>query len=153
MMTIRSINEPDGPGRTTMLTPNSINEPETVDPPVISSITPDNCTVGQPDFMLVVDGSGFYPASVIVFAGHDEPTTLHEDGTLTTGVKPSLWLNPVTVQCQVRNGPLISNAVDFVFSPEDNPQSAFSTDPDELDDEIDQAVEDGDVTVPRRRKR
>jgi hypothetical protein len=53
---------------------------------------------------------------VIFFAGHDEPTTLNEDGTLSTGVKPSLWGAPVVVTCYVRNGTLASNGLIFTFA-------------------------------------
>ena len=88
---------------------------EPPDPPVITAITPETCVMGDPDFMLYVSGTGFYAASVIFFAGYDEPTTLNEDGTLSAGVYPSRWYSPVTVQCQVRNGEVLSNAVDFTF--------------------------------------
>jgi hypothetical protein len=131
-MGIKSINEPDEAGRLSMVTPVSINEPP--DPailnPVIAALTPDSCTIGQPDFTLFVSGTGFSSQSVIHFAGHDEPTTLNADGTLSTGVKPSLWLNPVVVQCQVRNGPVMSNAVDFTFAPEDTPAELSRDDDD-----------------------
>src|SRR5262252_9473966 len=104
--TFKSINEPDDIAHRTIHP--SINEPPEVSdlkPPVIDAIEPPSCAVGDPDFTLVVHGSGFYPkVSVIHFAGHDEPTTFNEDGTLSTGVKPSLWTDPVTVQCSVRNG-------------------------------------------------
>ena len=114
-MGIKSINEPDGPGHTAMLTPNSLNEPVTVDDPVITALEPDSCTIADADFTLHISGTGFYPFSVIFFAGHDEPTTLNEDGTLSTVVKPSLWAEPAMVECQVRNGDLYSNAAVFTF--------------------------------------
>jgi hypothetical protein len=124
-MSIKSINEPDGPGRTTMLTPLSINEPPTGDDlppasaaPVLEALDPSSCAVGDPDFTLFVHGKGLYPGSVIHFAGHDEPTTFHADTrTVSTGVKPSLWQSPVVVQCAVKNGDLMSNALDFTFGP------------------------------------
>jgi hypothetical protein len=162
-MGIISINEPLGPGRTTMLTPQSINEPvdlEMPDPPVITALVPDSCAIGDPDFTLDVEGTGFYPQSVIHFAGHDEPTT-YNDGTLSTGVKPSLWTSPVVVQCQVRNGETMSNAVDFTFS--DITATAEGADPDELEEQIDEAAEEGDFkpthrgrpskTLPKNRKK
>jgi hypothetical protein len=155
-MGIESINEP-GQGRTTMLTPASINEPPTLEEPVISAIAPDQCTIGQPDFTLFISGEGFSALSVIFFAGHDEPTTLNEDGTLSTGIKPSLWQSPVVVQCQVRNGDKLSNAVDFTFAAEGAPEAEIvdTDDPDELEDEIEQAKEEGDFkpTHPHRRKK
>jgi hypothetical protein len=104
----------------------SINEPQTVSlplpqgvevpKPVISSLNPDSCAVGDPDFPLVVSGENFFGDSVIHFAGHDEPTTFDADAkTLSTGIKPSLWADPVTVQVMVKNGPELSAPVDFTF--------------------------------------
>jgi hypothetical protein len=135
-MGIDSINEPGQ--RTTMLTPVSINEPVSFETPVVSALSPDQCVVGDPDFTLVVSGSGFFAGSVINFAGHDEPTTFNEDGTLSTGVKPSLWQDPV-----------------FTFAGSTETRGALGADPDELEDEIDEAEDDGDFrsTHPRRRKR
>jgi hypothetical protein len=103
----------------------SINEPQTVSlplppnvtvpKPVISGYEPYDCTIGDPDFTLYISGENFFADSVIHFAGHDEPTTLNEDGRLSTGVKPSLWAEPVTVQVQIKNGPEISAPVEFEF--------------------------------------
>jgi hypothetical protein len=115
---LTSVNEPLDPGRTAR-TPVSINEPPHVtmpEKPEITGYDPYECAIGDPDFTLVVSGTGFYPQSIIHFAGHDEPTTLTEDGTLTTGVKPSLWLAPATVQLSIFNGPIESNIVEFVFN-------------------------------------
>jgi hypothetical protein len=106
----------------------SINEPQTVSlplpqgvevpKPVISSLNPDSCAIGDPDFPLVVSGENFFGDSVIHFAGHDEPTTFDADAkTLSTGIKPSLWADPVTVQVMVKNGPEISDPVNFEFLP------------------------------------
>jgi hypothetical protein len=106
----------------------SINEPQTVSLPVpenvevpkpaITGIEPASCMVGDPDFQLVVSGTNFFGDSVIHFAGHDEPTTFDTTAkTLSTGVKPSLWAEPVTVQVQIRNGPEMSAPVDFEFLP------------------------------------
>ena len=105
----------------------SINEPQTVSLPVppdvevpvpsITSIEPTDCMLGDPDFTLYVSGENFFADSVIHFADHDEPTTLEADGTLSTGIKPSLWMDPVTVQVQIKNGPAISDPADFEFKP------------------------------------
>jgi hypothetical protein len=105
----------------------SINEPQTVSlplpqgvevpKPVISSLNPDSCMIGDPDFPLVISGDNFFGDSVIHFAGHDEPTTFDADAkTLSTGIKPSLWADPVTVQVMVKNGPELSAPVDFEFA-------------------------------------
>jgi hypothetical protein len=105
----------------------SLNEPQTVSLPVpenvvvpvpsISSILPNECAIGDDDFTLDVSGENFFPDSVIWFAGHAEPTTYNEEEkTLSTGVKPSLWTEPAVVKCQVKNGPEVSNEVDFTFT-------------------------------------
>jgi hypothetical protein len=82
--------------------------------PTVTALTPDSAESGGADFELVVEGTGFTNQSVIIFGVNDEPTTLREDGTLTTGVKPSLFA-PAVVPVSVRNGPAHSNAVDFTF--------------------------------------
>jgi hypothetical protein len=104
--------------------PTSINEPQTpafeevsgAVAPVLTALTPDYCAIGDADFQLHVTGEGFSADSVIFFAGHDEPTTLNEDGTVSTGVKPSLWGAPAVVQVYVRNGTKHSNALEFTFA-------------------------------------
>jgi hypothetical protein len=105
----------------------SINEPQTVSlplpqgvvvpKPVITGYDPYDCMIGDPDFTFYVTGENFFADSVIHFAGHDEPTTLEEDGRLSTGVKPSLWAEPATVQVQIKNGPEMSDPVNFEFLP------------------------------------
>jgi hypothetical protein len=120
-MGIKSINEPDGPGRTTMLTPMSINEPLVIPQggmptPVIDSLSPATAVCGDADFTLYVTGSEFYNFSVIYFAGQDEPTTLNADGTLSTVVRSVLWPNPDTVQVQISNGAQLSNEMPFEFT-------------------------------------
>jgi hypothetical protein len=104
--------------------PTSINEPGTPAfeevagqvPPTITALEPDSCAIGDPDFTLHVTGEGLSANSTIFFAGNDEPTTYNEDGTVSTGVKPSLWGAPAVVQCYVRNGTLHSNPLDFTFA-------------------------------------
>jgi hypothetical protein len=152
-MGIVSINEPTS-SRTWMAFPNSINEPAVLpDMPVITSLEPATCAIGDPDFTLDVVGTGFSAESVIHFAGHDEPTVFNEPDTVSTGVKPSLWLEPVTVQCSVRNGPVESDPVDFVFRDaaglfaaidQRHPPLAAAADPDELEEEIEEAEDEGD---------
>jgi hypothetical protein len=106
----------------------SINEPQTVSLPLPEGVTvpkpsitgydPYECMIGDPDFTLTVTGENFFADSVIHFAGHDEPTTFDTEAkTLSTGIKPSLWTEPVTVQVQVKNGPEISDPVEFAFLP------------------------------------
>jgi hypothetical protein len=116
----KSINEPEDvslPQRNV----ESINEPPPppdVDDdvrPMLDYLEPGSCVIGDADFTLFVHGTNFFPGSVIHFAGHDEPSTLNVDGTLSTGVKPSLWASPVVVEVKVRNGSLTSVPLPFEF--------------------------------------
>ena len=170
MSSIGSINEPEG-SRKTSLTPQSPNEPATLpewatEAPIVTSLEPTECTLGDADFTIAVSGTGFYEQSTIVFAGQDEPTTLESDGTLTTGVNMAVWHGPDTVQVGVRNGPIESNTMPFTFkaAPEaDTAVAEEGVDPDELEDELEQAQEEGDfrplhrgrptTTLPKNRKR
>jgi hypothetical protein len=157
MSGLPSINEPET-SRKIVLTPQSLNEPATLpewatEAPVVTAIEPTECTIGDADFTVYLTGTGFYEQSVIVFAGQDEPTTLESDGTLSTGVNMAMWQGPDTVQVSVRNGPIQSNEVDFTFL-EAAPE-ATGADPDELEDEIEQARDEGDFRPthgPRRRR-
>ena len=176
MSSIGSINEPEG-SRKTSLTPQSVNEPATLpewatEAPVVTSLEPTECTLGDPDFRIYVSGTGFYEQSTLVFAGQDEPTTF-EDGKLSTGVNMAVWQGPDTVQVGVRNGPIESNTMPFTFNAAEAPEAegqwrttsvstatppghdadADYSDPDVLEDELEQAREDGDFTPARGKRR
>jgi hypothetical protein len=100
----------------------SINEPPPADAvaeavtPVITALTPDSCVIGDADFTLYVSGEKFGESSEIMFAEQPEPTTLNADGTLSTGVKPSLWSAAAVVKVVVCNGALVSEPMDFTFT-------------------------------------
>jgi hypothetical protein len=89
--------------------------------PTITGMTPQQCMIGDPDFTLMIAGDNLSASTVINFASHDEPTTYNEDGTVSTGVKPSLWLEPVVVPVMLRNGSVSSEAMQFTFSGADAP--------------------------------
>jgi hypothetical protein len=144
VMGVPSINEP-GQSELTTVEPVSINEPN-LDMPTVTSIDPTTCVIGDPDFDLQVAGTGFDETSVIVFAGHEEPTTWDGDATLSTGITPSLFTSPDTVDVQVRNGTKLSNALAFTFTD----AAGRGADPDELEDEIEQAEEEGDFKPTHR---
>jgi hypothetical protein len=147
---IISINEPQLVRPS--FTPASINEPPELPPrpdmpvPVIASIEPTEATIGDASFTLYVTGEQFLPGSTIIFAGMPEPTTLEGDGRLSTGVNMDVWLGPDTVKVSVLNGDTASNEVDFTFHPEGGERfgTAHAADPDELEDEIEQAEEEGE---------
>jgi hypothetical protein len=84
--------------------------------PTITALDPASCTIGDADFTLYIHGTGLTAASQINFAGQDEPATYNDiDGTLSTGIKPTLWTDPVVVQCLVSTGGVWSAPVDFEF--------------------------------------
>lgn len=83
--------------------------------PSISALDPATVESGAADLVLKITGEGFTGQTVIVFGTLDEPTTLNDDGTVSTGVKPSLFA-PAAVPVKVRNGPLPSNSMDFTFT-------------------------------------
>jgi hypothetical protein len=143
---LESINEPPGvepgtseaPSTANTIPPNphpqmaSINEPpgsnvlgktaediggETVTP-VITSLEPDEATIGEETFDIFVHGTGFTENSVIVFAGYEEPTDLEDDGTLSTGINMDVWQGADVVKVAVKNGDKTSNEVDFTFHAE-----------------------------------
>ena len=122
--------------------------------PTISGLEPSEAVSGDPDFTLVVSGENFFSGSIIVFGEQDEPSTFDEEaGTLSTVVKPSLF-QPATVPVKVRNGPMVSAPSNFTFTgPAADDQEA---DPDDLEDEIEQAEEEGDVSSrkssPKRKR-
>jgi hypothetical protein len=71
---------------------------EPADPaPTLGSISPITAECGSADITLTCTGTGFTPNSVIVFNGGEEPTTFVSETELTTGVKPSLVTEPVSV--------------------------------------------------------
>jgi hypothetical protein len=84
-------------------------------PPTVTSLSPDTAVSGDPDFTLYVSGENFTAQSVIHFGLNDEPTTHNADGTLSTGVKPSLFA-PAEVDVTVRTGPIESEPATFTFT-------------------------------------
>lgn len=92
-------------------------QPEPDPAPVLTSLTPDNAESGAvDDITMVVNGSGFTSSSVIVFNGHDEPTTLVSASKVSTGVKPSLFVVPAICPVEVRNTGGTSNSLMFEFT-------------------------------------
>ena len=85
--------------------------------PVITSLDPNTAECGSPDdITMSVVGTGFTPNSVIVFNGHDEPTTYEGPTTISTGVKPSLFVVPATCPVHVRDAAGNSAPMDFTFT-------------------------------------
>ena len=150
-MGIESLNEPGPPGRTWMVQPASINEPPK--PPVVTGMSPDTAAIGDPSFDLVFTGTGFDPTHCfIAFAGQREPARFNENGSIYTIVNMATWFGPDVVQAAVYNGNAPSQWFDFTFTAG---AEVAGADPDELEDEIEQAAEEGDFqpTHPTRKKK
>lgn len=124
-----SINEP--PGSNTMPVEEGYVEPV----PTITGMDPQECAIGDPDFVLMISGDNLHGSTVINFAGHDEPTTMNEDGTISTGVKPSLWADAVVVPVLVRNGGVASEPMQFTFSEAGAARKGKRAEPEDDDDE------------------
>jgi len=84
----------------------------------ISSLDPDEATIGEETFDIFVHGTGFTENSVIIFAGQEEPTDLEDDGTLSTGINMDVWQGADTVKVAVKDGDRTSNEMDFTFHAE-----------------------------------
>lgn len=91
--------------------------------PTVASLNPNTAESGDPtDVTMVVTGTGFTEASVIIFNGFDEPTTLISDTQCSTIVKPSLFVVPAVCPVQVRDAGGTSNSVDFTFTAVQEPE-------------------------------
>ena len=104
---------------------------------------------------MVVYGHGLVQdVSVIVFAGQDEPSTLHANGTLTTGVNMSVWHGPDTVEVRVRNGDKVSEPLQFTFTaaPGDMATGVTSSHEAEEPDEPDEDDEGKPVRKAKKKK-
>jgi hypothetical protein len=86
-------------------------------PSVLSALVPNTAAIGDPDFTLSVQGTGFKEGDAIIFAGRHEPATFVSPTELTTGVDMSLWHGPDALPVSVRSlGGATSNVLDFTFT-------------------------------------
>jgi hypothetical protein len=95
--------------------PGAVNGPGAATP-TLTALEPPTVVLGSPSLTLHVKGSGFTPGSVIVFAGHDEPTTLVSPTEMTTGIDMAVWQAPDTVPVLVKNGDNVSTPLSFTFT-------------------------------------
>lgn len=79
--------------------------------PTVTSLVPNNVTLGSPSFTIHINGTGFDANTVIVFAGQEEPTTLVSPTEVTTGVNMDVWAGPDSVPV----GVVGSNTMPFEF--------------------------------------
>jgi hypothetical protein len=75
---------------------------ERLDAVTVTGLSPATAVAGDAtDVTLTVQGTGFTPATVIVFNGLEEPTTYVSATAVTTGVKPSLFVVPAVCPVSV----------------------------------------------------
>jgi len=84
--------------------------------PSVTSLVPSTIAIGAPSITLRVRGTNFTPNSIIVFAGHEEPTTLVSATEVTTGIDMSVWHGPDVVPVAVQEGSILSNEMEFEFT-------------------------------------
>jgi hypothetical protein len=84
--------------------------------PVVTSLSPNTAAIGGADVEMTVAGTGFSEESVIVFNGGDEVTAYESATALKTTVKPSLATVEGPVPVAVRNGPALSEQLEFTFT-------------------------------------
>jgi hypothetical protein len=123
--------------------------PPPVGAPKLTSIDPDTAEIGGPDLTLTATGSGFGPDSYLTFNGGQESTVHVDANTLTTIVKPSTATLPGTYPVTVVNAFGQSTSAGFTFTQSAARASGSdwgseAADPDELEDEIEQAEEEGE---------
>ena len=80
---------------------------------VVTGMEPAAAVCGSADLTLHVQGTGFTPATVIVFNGLEEPTVYVSATEVTTGVKPSLFVVPATCPVSVVGA---ASSVPFEFT-------------------------------------
>jgi hypothetical protein len=95
----------------------------------VASLEPATVALGQPNFDIHVKGAGFTEDSVIVFNGHDEPTTFVSANEVTTGVNMAVWGAPAVVPVAVRTDGKVSNSQNFEFTAAAGAQTAKTTPP------------------------
>jgi hypothetical protein len=89
-----------------------------VAPPVVTGLVPPSAKLGDPNFTLHVNGTGFKQGATILWNGSPEPTTFVSATELTTGVNMATAQVAMPIPVAVRSlAGLDSNAVDFDLQP------------------------------------
>jgi hypothetical protein len=155
-----SVNEPQTSRQS--FTPPSINEPPALpeigegEPrvPILSQVQPAVAVIGGADLILQCIGSNFTPAAYITFNGGQEPTEWVSDTEVTTIVKPSTATTPgeypVTVVTPF--GETEPQLFEFQPAEETGARESGWGDPDEMEEELELAREEGDYATVGVRK-
>ena len=94
------------------------NEAAATVPPVLSALVPASARLGDPNFTLHVQGSGFKAGAVILWNGLPEPTTVVSATEVTTGVNMATaeFAMAIPVVVQISTG-AVSNTLTFDLQP------------------------------------
>ena len=85
-------------------------------PSVVTGIVPASVAVGDPDFVLVVNGTGFTASSVIYIRGVSAPTTFVSETEVSTPIDMALVVTPGVAAVMVIDNGLASNAMDITVT-------------------------------------
>lgn len=77
-------------------------------PPALTSLQPNQATIGQPSFTLHVFGTGFKNTDVINWNGGDEPTVFVSSTELTTQVDMATATTAMTIPVKVGQSNIMS---------------------------------------------
>ena len=148
-MSIKSINQPAGVQMTTVL-PNSVNQPAPLPegPPVIEGLNPSTAAADGASRLMVVHGKNFMDGAVIMF-GTVALDTNFESASKLNAYIPGWEVGEYLVTVMV--GPYSSEPRTFTFTSKSEPEpEADLADPDEMEDELEQAKEEGDFAPTHR---
>jgi len=86
--------------------------------PTVTALVPATATIGDPNFTLHVQGTGFTPGSVILWNGGREATVFVSATELTTGVNMATATTAVPIPVAVEVGEvLVTNSLTFNLLP------------------------------------
>lgn len=83
---------------------------------ILTALVPDTVALGEPDFTLSVEGTGFTPASEILWNGSPEPTTFVSETEVTTGVNMATAGVAIEIPVAVKTGEAVSNVLPFMIT-------------------------------------
>lgn len=88
------------------------------DPPEVTALVPNTAQIGDPNFTLHVQGTGFREGDEILWNGNPEPTTFVSDTELTTEVNMATAEVAMPIPVAVLSfGVITSNALTFTLTP------------------------------------
>lgn len=83
----------------------------------LTALEPTSAVLGSPSFTMRILGTGFTPASVLVWNGADDVCAFLSETELTTTVNMATAEIALPISVEVRNGEEFSNALTFALLP------------------------------------